>query len=79
MLSFSFWKALSSSGPHMNGACSFNLLIDAVRGEYRGKKFERYPIMPRKLLTSSLDLGGLHSFTALAFSSVGLSPSSVNL
>ena len=36
------------------------------------------PAMPKKLLTASLDSGGLASLTALIFSGLGFSPSLVN-
>ena len=75
MLALSFSNAVFSSGPHENGkSVLVNLLNGTVSTAYQGINFDRYPIIPRKLLTSSIELGEQHSFAALHFS-----PSLVNL
>ena len=51
----------------------------AVSDAYLGMNFDRYLVMPRKLLTASFDSGGLLSFTALIFSGFRFNPSFVNL
>ena len=46
---------------------------------YLWLNFDRYPVMPRNLLTASFGFGWLLCFTALIFSGFGFNPSFVNL
>ena len=79
ILAFSSSKALSSSGPQWN---LLSLCVSSLNGfvseAYRGINLQRYPVMPRKLLTSAFDLGAEHSWMACTFSGVGLRPSLPN-
>ena len=65
--------------PHVNLVfLRVSSLSGAVSDEYLGINFDRYPIMPKKLLTASLDSGGWLCFTARTLSGVGFRPSLVN-
>lgn len=80
MLAFSFSNASFSSAPHLNFVSLWvSFRKGAVSDAYHGMNFDKYPVMPRKLLTASFDFGGLLSFTALIFSGFGFNPSFVNL
>jgi len=80
MLAFSFSNASVSAAPHLNFASLWlSFHKGAVSDVYLGMNFDRYPVMPRKLLTASFEFGGLLSFTALIFSWFGFNLSPVDL
>ena len=79
ILSFNFSNAVCSSVPQWN-LMSFcvSFLSGAVSDVHRGTNFDKYPVMPRKLLTASFVSGHLLSFIAFTLSNEGFSPSFVN-
>ena len=79
MLALSFLNASFSSESHLNlASLCVSCPNGAVSVEYLGMNYDRYPIIPKKLLTACLDSGGLASLTASTFSGLGFSPSLVN-
>ena len=79
MLFFNLLNAASSSGPHSNFTfLSVSFLNGAVIDEYLSMNFDKYPTIPRKLLTASFVSGRLLSLTALSFSAVGFNACFVN-
>ena len=78
ILFFNLSKTSISWGPHLNfTSFHVNSLNGAVRVEYLGMNLDRYGVIPRKLLTASLDSGGLQSFTARILSGLSFKPSIV--
>ena len=72
-------NAFFSSSPHLNFvSLCVSFLSGAVSDAYLGIHFDKFPIMPKKLLIASFDSDSLDSFTALNFSCLGLSPTFVN-
>ena len=68
MLSLIFLSAVSSASFQRNFV-SFNVrsFRGFVNDAYRGMNLDRYPVMPRKLLTSVFDSDLEHSFKAFYF------------
>ena len=71
---FQFLKCIIffSSPMTLSLLVSVSSLSGFVSEAYRGINLDRYPIMPRKLLNSAFDSGGLQSWMACTFSGVAL-------
>ena len=72
ILAFSFSNTSFCSALYLNFVSLWvSFPKGAVSDAYLGINFDKYSVIPRKLLTASFDSDGLLSFTALIFSGFG--------